>query len=141
VRKAAREATASDHRSIIRLRLGSLTLVARFYWRFWWAGAESNCRHELPTRKFSVLLIVFSPHLTRIRKIHFAHCHKGFIVSGCLTRRLGLVVNWSSAPQKACRKSDSGRQLVVRKSPRRVPNSDRRMPLALFNKTQRGEGL
>jgi hypothetical protein len=78
-------------------------------------------RIELPTRRFSVLLIVFSLHLTTIHKINFAHCREGFILSGCLTRRLGSVVKWSSAPQKSRQKSDHGRQLVVRKPAPRVP--------------------
>ena len=48
---------------------------------------------------------------SRIRECVFAYGQKGFIVSGCLTRKLYLVVRWSSAHQESCQWSSSGRQI------------------------------
>jgi hypothetical protein len=52
---------------------------------------------------------------SRIRECVFAYGQKGFIVSGCLTRKLYLVVRWSSAHQESCQWSSSGRQLSGRR--------------------------
>ena len=79
-------------------------------------------RIELPTRRiFSSALRLSRKKtllLSRIRECVFAHGQKGFVVSGCLTRTLCLVVKWSSTPAcEACQVLRSLSSAFFDKSP------------------------